>query len=139
MNADNFSARMNSSATFNAGTYRFYLLVDDEARLSIDYQPVIDTFDKNVVGQVQTIDVVMTAGIHQIQIDYREAGGNAYVYLDWANTAQANPSVSFSSNDSHSVGHARCQPLQRCHPCFWLGDHHARGECTRVDSTIFQQ
>ncbi|MFZ4828471.1 MAG: PA14 domain-containing protein [Phototrophicaceae bacterium] len=97
VNADNFSARLTSNATFTAGTYRFYLLVDDEARLSIDYQPVLDTFDKNVIGQLQTIDVVMTAGTHQIQIDYREAGGNAYVYLDWANTAQANPNVSFLS------------------------------------------
>ena len=97
VNADNFSARLTSNASFNAATYRFYLLADDEARLSIDYQPVLDTFGKNVVGQLQVIDVVMTAGTHQIQIDYREAGGNAYVYLDWANTAQANPSVNFLS------------------------------------------
>lgn len=120
VNADNFSARMNSSATFNAGTYRFYLLVDDEARLSIDYQPVIDTFDKNVVGQVQTIDVVMTAGIHQIQIDYREAGGNAYVYLDWANTAQANPSVSFLSMTPTPLGTPAANPSSVATPASGL-------------------
>lgn len=87
VNADNFSVRWGADPYFEAGTYRFYTLADDNVRLSIDYpsQPQIDTFNNPSTGQIISVDVTMDAGVHHIQVDYREITGNAYVYVTWVN------------------------------------------------------
>lgn len=91
VNADNFSARIAADPYFDAGTYRFYILADDGVQLWIDFpptkQPTLTTFDAPRPGQMLTADVVLTAGTHHIQIDYRENTGDAYVYVRWANLA----------------------------------------------------
>ncbi len=81
--ADNFSVRFSSRPVFAAGTYRFYLRADDEARLSIDFQSRIDTFGTPQPGQILTADVTLSQGSHQLQVDYRERTGNASVALSW--------------------------------------------------------
>jgi uncharacterized protein YgiM (DUF1202 family) len=89
VNADNFSVRWGSDPTFAAGTYRFYALADDNVRIYLDFQytPILDTFGQGKVGQIVAVDVNLTAGQHHVQVDYQEAGGNAYVYVTWANLA----------------------------------------------------
>lgn len=85
INPDNFSVRWAADPYFAAGIYRFYALADDNVRITIDNQPtaLIDTFDQPAVGQVVTADVTLAEGVHHIQVDYREWGGNAYVYVGW--------------------------------------------------------
>lgn len=92
VNADNFSVRWASDPYFEAGTYRFYVLADDNVSLRVDYPfaPQIDTFTNPQVGQIISVDITLEAGVHHIQLDYREVTGNAYVYLTWANVA-SNP------------------------------------------------
>lgn len=92
--ADNFSVRWSTNLYFAEGTYRFYILADDNVSLYIDNpaQPQIDTFRNPSVAQIITTDVRLTAGTHHVQVDYREVTGYAYVYMTWVNLA-TNPTV----------------------------------------------
>jgi uncharacterized protein YgiM (DUF1202 family) len=93
VNSDGFTARWGTDVFFPAGTYRFWALADDNVRVTVDYQfnPLIDTFAQPRVGQVVSGDITLSAGTHHIQVDYGEAGGDAYVFVTWANLA-TNPS-----------------------------------------------
>jgi uncharacterized protein YraI len=92
VNADNFTVRWGADIFFDAGTYRFYALADDNVKVIVDfaYAPQIDTFSTAAIGQIISADVALSAGVHHVQVDYREAGGGAYVYVTWANVA-SNP------------------------------------------------
>ncbi|RMF82403.1 MAG: hypothetical protein D6737_01855 [Chloroflexi bacterium] len=89
VNSDNFSARWGTDVFFEAGTYRFFMLADDAARINIDFafQPLIDTFSAPQPGQVITADITLTGGTHHIQVDYREDSGDAGIFVDWQNLA----------------------------------------------------
>lgn len=87
VNADNFSARWASDPHFSVGTYRFYALSDDNICIWVDFQRLLDTFNQSRIGEVITADVILTEGVHHIQVDYRENWGTAYVYVTWANLA----------------------------------------------------
>jgi uncharacterized protein YraI len=89
VNPDNFSARWAADPYFDAGTYRFYVLADDNVRLHVDYPfaPQIDTFASPSIGRVVSADVTLTAGTHHVQVDYKDVIGSAYVYVTWANLA----------------------------------------------------
>lgn len=88
---DGFSVRWGARPTFAAGTYRFYILADDGIAITFDFSnTIINTLDSPQPGVTLTRDVVLTAGVHHIQVDYRENGTNAFVYLTWANLA-SNP------------------------------------------------
>lgn len=93
VNADGFTVRWGTDVFLPAGTYRFWALADDTVRVIVDYQfnPLIDTFPQPRVGQVVSADITLNAGVHHIQVDYAEAGGDAYVFVTWADLA-TNPS-----------------------------------------------
>ncbi|MBI5929797.1 MAG: SH3 domain-containing protein [Chloroflexi bacterium] len=91
MSADGFSVRWGATPTFAAGTYRFYILADDEIAITLDFSnTIVNTLNAAQPGVTLTRDVTLTAGGHHIQVDYRENGTNAFVYLTWANVA-SNP------------------------------------------------
>lgn len=79
---DNWSARFGTEVTFPAGTYRFVLRADDEARLSINERAVINTLDAAQPGATLTVDVALE-GTYKLQIDYRERVGTAFLSLTW--------------------------------------------------------
>lgn len=85
--ADNFSARWSASVFFPQGAYRFWAAADDNIRVSVDGQIVVDTFPLLQAGQLVSGDVALSAGTHTIVVDYREQGGNAFAYLSWENLA----------------------------------------------------
>lgn len=88
MSTDGFSVRWGARPNFAAGTYRFYILADDGVAVTFDFQnTIVNTLDAPQVGVTLTRDVTLTAGTHHIQVDYRENGGDAFVYLTWANVA----------------------------------------------------
>ena len=97
INANNFSIRWGTNLYFEAGTYRFYILADDNVYLRVDNpsQPQIDTFTNPSVGQIITADVRLDAGIHHIQVDYREVTGDAFVYVMWEYLATTPTGPSF--------------------------------------------
>ncbi len=80
--ADQFSARWTQSLDLPAGDYRFYLEVDDGARLWIGGNLVIDVW----ADQTATIyerEVFLDGGPTTLQLEYYENRGNALVRLDW--------------------------------------------------------
>ncbi len=89
VNSDGFTVRWSADPYFPAGTYRFWALADDEIRVNVGYafQPQINTFGSPKIGQILSADVTLTEGVHHIQVDYREANGNAYAFVTWANLA----------------------------------------------------
>ena len=88
INNDNFSARFGTDVTLQAGTYRFYVLADDGVQFFVDFNNlIINTFNQPRPGQLLTADVKLGAGSHHFQVDYREALGDAYLYVSWANLA----------------------------------------------------
>jgi len=88
--SDNFSARFGTDVYFDAGTYRFSALADDRVRVSVAFQPVIDTFDAPKPGQLLSADVTLPAGVHHLQIDYREETFTAYISFNWARVDGSN-------------------------------------------------
>ncbi|MEO8608696.1 MAG: SH3 domain-containing protein [Chloroflexota bacterium] len=85
MPADNFSARFNSTQTFQAATYTFTVSSDDGVRVFIDGQNVLDRF----VGRALTTDTFqkeMTAGSHNLTVEYFEGIDNAILQVQWGAT-----------------------------------------------------
>ena len=79
---DNFSARWTRAVIFDATTYRFHLTMDDGARLWIDNQLIIDEWHDGAEREATT-DVPLTAGTHNLRVDYYESAGNARARLAW--------------------------------------------------------
>lgn len=80
--SDLFSARWTSTQGFQAGTYRFFALVDDGVRLYVDDKLVIDEwFEHN--GTTLFADVTLTAGVHSLKVEYFEFGHTAQIYVWW--------------------------------------------------------
>lgn len=81
--ADNFSARFLTTAYFNPGFYRFSVTADDDVRLYVNGQLYLNTFGTGQAGKTFTVDVAMPQGYSNIQLDYAEYGGFAYVSATW--------------------------------------------------------
>ena len=80
--ADNFSVRWTGTHTFNAGQHRFTATTDDGMRVWLDGQPVIDKwFDQSATTYTATVDV--TAGDHEVKVEYYERGGLAVAQVAW--------------------------------------------------------
>jgi uncharacterized protein YgiM (DUF1202 family) len=83
--ADNFSIRFNSSQTFSAATYTFTVVSDDAVRLIVDGVTIINNFTPHA----QTTDTAtqnMTAGIHQLTVEYYEGIDKAVIQVQWGAT-----------------------------------------------------
>ena len=80
--ADNFSVRWLRKQDFDTATYRFYLTVDDGARVWVDGQIVLDEWHDGSVREVYA-DYPLTRGEHTVQVDYYEHLGGAEIKLRW--------------------------------------------------------
>ena len=101
--ADNFSARWTRQVEFDTATYRFYLTVDDGARVWVDGQIVMDEWYDGSVRQLYA-DRALTRGMHTVHVEYYEHLGGAQIKLwwerlapmpipDWMGEYWANPSL----------------------------------------------
>ncbi len=81
VSADNFSARWARTVNFAQDIYRFSVTVDDGARLYVDGQLVIDRWI--IQPGAYTADVPLSAGNHEIKLEFFEAGGFAKAVLSW--------------------------------------------------------
>lgn len=92
---DNFSARWTTSVSLAAGAYRFWALADDNIRVAVDGQVIIDTFPSLQSGQLMSGDLMLSAGSHTITVDYREQTGEAYAFLSWESLADGSQGPDF--------------------------------------------
>lgn len=79
---DNFSARWTRTVKFDEATYRFYLLVDDGARVWVDGKLVIDEWREGALREVYA-DVALTQGKHELEVHYFERAGDARIRVRW--------------------------------------------------------
>lgn len=87
-----FSVRWTTNVNLPAGTYRFTALADDNVSVTVNFNNrIIDTWNRGLVGQTVTADIILSAGNHHIQVDYGEITDEAYVFVSFANLA-TNPS-----------------------------------------------
>ena len=80
--ADDFSARWTRNWQFEAGTYRFRVVVDDGARLWVDDELVIDHW-RTGVPKGYTGEIALDEGPHHLRLEYFEFRYGAQVHLSW--------------------------------------------------------
>ena len=88
--ADGFSARWTRAISFDGGTYRFYALVDDGARLSVGGQNVLNAWSDGPLRQVSGLHSVVK-GTYEVQVEYYERTGGAAIRVWWSKVAQTYP------------------------------------------------
>jgi hypothetical protein len=81
INIDHFSARWTRTATFGAGVFRFTVTADDGVRIYLDGQLKFDRWVDQMA--THTFDVELTAGNHQVTVEYFERWGSAALKLSW--------------------------------------------------------
>jgi PKD repeat protein len=81
MPAANWSARWTINRNVPAGTYRFSAWVDDGLRILVDNQLVLDGWQTGPARNY-TVDVNVTAGAHQVRVEYFQTTGGALLQLD---------------------------------------------------------
>ena len=86
VSADNFSARWTKTVNFpTAGKWTFRVGADDGVRMWIDVTPLVDEWHSSPEGY-RTYEVSidqLTAGNHDLKVEYYEATGNAGVKVEW--------------------------------------------------------
>ena len=90
--ADHFSVRWQRRVSFEAGTYRFFLQMDDGARVLLDNQLILDDWEDGGVRTVN-VDVTLPAGERAIQVEFYESGGIARVAFWWELAPTPTPTV----------------------------------------------
>ncbi len=103
MPVDSFSIRWTRSLEFDEAPYRFRLRVDDGARVYVDNRLLIDSWRDGPFRE-ETVEYDMTAGSHNLRVEYYESSGNAGIqfwwvqvdrdFPDWKGEYWSNPTMS---------------------------------------------
>ncbi|MFN8474218.1 MAG: PA14 domain-containing protein [Anaerolineae bacterium] len=95
--SNNWSARFTRSANFQDGIYRFSVTADDGVRLWVDNNLIIDQWH-DASGTVYTFDLGMTAGNHDVKLEYYQGFGRALLQLGWTllSPATLTPTATFT-------------------------------------------
>jgi hypothetical protein len=79
---DHFSVRWTRSVSLGAGQWRFYAVVDDGIRLSVDGQTIIDQW--RVTAPITYTSLIgLNAGDHTIRVEYWENTERAQIQVGW--------------------------------------------------------
>jgi len=87
----NWTARFTSTAFFYAGVYRFTVLAADEFAFYVHGALIGDTRNAGQSGKTFVYDVSMLQSNANIQLDFRQYSGTAYVMLTWQYIKEAAP------------------------------------------------
>jgi hypothetical protein len=79
---DEFSARWTRTMGFDAGRYRFHVVVDDGARLYVDNELVLNEWRVGAVREV-TVDRDLAQGNHTLRVEYFENTEQATIRVWW--------------------------------------------------------
>src|SRR5215212_1982409 len=85
VNADSFTARWVGTFDFEASGYEFTATSDDGIRLWVDGQLLIDQW-KDQAAATYKATKAMTAGEHEVKVEYYENAGLAVAKVSWAKT-----------------------------------------------------
>jgi hypothetical protein len=99
--SDNFSARWTRTVNFAQGIYRFTAGVDNGVRLYVDGNLKIDWWG-NFAPNTYRADVFLSAGAHEIKLEFIEYTGGASVNLSWTAVAAASTNIAFGKPASQS-------------------------------------
>jgi len=80
---ENYSARWTISDDFGSGVYTFAARSDDGVRMWVDGQLVIDEWHDQESGDWHSVDKTMTAGKHQVKVEYFQHNGWAAIYAGY--------------------------------------------------------
>jgi hypothetical protein len=79
--ADDFSARWTRQITFEPGIYRLQARADDGVRVYVDGRLIVDEWH-SYRDQTYSVDLPLN-GVHRIEVQYYERGGDARVRFSW--------------------------------------------------------
>jgi hypothetical protein len=82
---DNFSIRWTGDWDFEYGIYTFFVYADDGVRLWLDDSLLIDSWQAGL-GSHQATPPIITAGPHELRLEYFEKTGSAAIRLGWRRT-----------------------------------------------------
>jgi hypothetical protein len=82
VSADNFSVRWTGRVSFAARTYTFIARADDGMRIWLDGALLLDKWIDQAVTEYR-VPRAMTAGEHDVLVDYYESGGLAVAGVRW--------------------------------------------------------
>ncbi|WP_377268103.1 LamG-like jellyroll fold domain-containing protein [Peterkaempfera sp. SMS 1(5)a] len=66
------------------GVYTFYIKGDNGFRMSLDGASVIDHWTTDWDVQTTSEPVTLTAGLHELAVDYNQGNGGAYLHTEWS-------------------------------------------------------
>ncbi len=79
---DEFSARWTRTIDLSAGSYRFYLVVNDGGRVRLDGTLIIDEWHDGALRSV-SFDSTVQGGNHTLQVEYYDRTGAAEIHFWW--------------------------------------------------------
>jgi glucose/arabinose dehydrogenase len=94
---DNFSARWVKTQSFTAGSYTFTATADDGVRVYLDGTLIIDQW-KDQAPTTYSATRSVTAGDHQLIVEYYEAGGGAVARLSVTATPASCPTNQYRAS-----------------------------------------
>ncbi|MBA2715332.1 MAG: hypothetical protein H0U55_17505, partial [Rubrobacteraceae bacterium] len=90
VNPDSFTARWVGSFDFEASDYEFTATADDGVRLFVDGELLIDQW-KDQGATTYKATKAISAGTHQVKVEYYEYGGLAVAKASWAKLTSSPP------------------------------------------------
>ena len=90
VHADQFSARWTGTFPFSAGSYKFTATTDDGMRVFVDGAAIIDQWHDQTSAATYTATPSLSAGTHEIKVEYYENAGSATAQVSWQAVSSTN-------------------------------------------------
>jgi hypothetical protein len=100
---DAFSARWTGRFSFAAGSYTFTARADDGVRVFVDGVQIINAWIVQA-PTTYTATRTLTAGEHEVKVEYFEGGGGAVAQVSWGASGPATPTITALTPSSAVVG-----------------------------------
>ena len=115
VNTDGFSAVWSGAFDFQAGTHTFTATADDGIRVYVDGLALIDQW-RDQSSTTYTAVKTMTAGTHQVKIEYYERVGDALAQVGWQlqSTGEISCPAQFRAQYFNNMTLAGTPAVDRC-------------------------